>query len=349
MLMDLYAAGNIDEITQELCDTVVLKTPSITLGWIPKQFRTRNICMNCLKYKPSCYNLVPEEIMDREMWAEVFKRDGKLINNGDIPAEILDQEMYEAAVLHGKLHVKYVPQRFRNKAICESMLTGYERGFKLMPLENITEKMWTEIFTEEPGYMGYGYIPEEMLNQEMYEKAVINGGMHLKYVPQAFRSKTICRFILGLKKLTRDDGFKYFPSDIVNDKSLHHEFVSINGNFLSQIRDEDKTVDVCRAAIKQTREALLYLPLNTESLMPLIVELIENDAEIYNLLPDRCKTTTIHMKMLIKHGITKDGLSRSRNPKIRKIALQNIPTVMNDLCTDRVNPCGSDTTESMSD
>lgn len=232
--MNLYYSDNSALITQELCDEALREDSSISLQCIPKQFRTKEICKDHLADSPLYYWLIPDEHMDKEMWVSVFERDGELIRNGD--------------------------------------------------------------------------IPNEMLTQEMYEIAVIRGGLKLEYVPQPFRNKAMCIHAVNYQEYSGVDIFTFIPTHIINDKSLHCKFVSANPSLLSQLEEEDKTVDVCRAAIRRDYSmALPYLPENIENIIPLIVEIIETadnlDSVFGHLLPDRYKTRNICMMAVAKDGM----------------------------------------------
>lgn len=219
------------QITQELCDVVTHPNSfPIPLSDIPRQFRTRDLCMRSLKKHPGNYEDVPEEYMDREMWAHIFKIDGMLINKEDIPAEMITQEMYEIAVIHGRLRLQHVPCNFRNATIC--------------------------LYT--------------------------------------FRNQSVDSYDIG----------HYVPDCVKYNKTLHYDLVSARGDFLQYIPDEDKTVDVCKAAIKQNQLSALYLPVNREDLIPAIISLIKGKGgdEVFIYIPNCYRTREVCEVAVSKNG-----------------------------------------------
>lgn len=308
-LVNLCRDGNVSLITQELCNEAIQcdDGENNLLKLIPEQFKTREICEKCLGKKPELYRLVPKELMDQEMWEYIFELNGYIIRNGDIPNEILTQEMYEIAVMEGRLDPHYVPHEFKNKAICEYIIKMRPLPFNQIPAEIMDREMLIEAVKYHGYFIREGNIPDDMRDQEIYEIAVIDGELHICHVPHVFRNKTICLYALNQCKNDYDneDVFLFIPTNIVDDPSLQCEFVSANGNFLSQIQDKDKTIDVCRAAIKQTRDAVRYLPKESEGLIPLIVELIGEDkyGEIFTLLPEYYRQPIVCRKVLEVNGV----------------------------------------------
>lgn len=183
--MRLFDSNNEDQITQELCDTMVQEIFwPISLELIPYRFKTRNLCMKYLESKPYDYDAVPKELMDKEMWAHVFKHDGTLINRGNIPDEIVNQEMYEIAVVHGGLQIQRVPCKYRNIIVCRHAFN--KCGFD-----------------------------------------------HIK---------------------------GYMPDSIKKNKLYYLDLVSIHGKFLKYVLLEDRTFDICKAAIENYPYAIRYVP-----------------------------------------------------------------------------------------
>lgn len=236
-------------ITQELCDRVTPRGAFyMPLQLIPGQFRTKELCMRCLKRSPWEYKFVPKEVMDKEMWAFVFKQKGRIINEDNVPPEIIDQEMYEIAVVYGGLKLKDVPFDFRNITIC------------LHALRN-----------------------------EWYWKIR-----------------------------------QYIPEYIKTNKSYYRDLASVRGRFLKSIPVEDRTFDICKAAIENDPYAVRYLP-NSEELMPIIIALIENyeGDDIYWIF--KCIPTYYKTRDVCKVAVAKNsGL-------LRKIPREMVDTEMCDI------------------
>lgn len=258
----------------------------------------------------------------------------------------------------------WIPEQFRTKEICEKCLkSSIPSYYTLVPEEFMDREMWMIVFEKDGNLILNGDIPEEMLDQEMYEIAVLKGCLKLKYVPHVYRNKEICFHVL---KFNKDDynGPRYVPTRIIHDRSLQLELVTTNFWFLSQMKDEDKTVDICRAAINQNYTATAYLPKNTEGFIDLVAELIEGDEYgfIFQELPKQYKTKDICMKTIALRGhmlshIPSDMIDYGmcitaclNDPDARKYVP---PHLMNRVYSEfaRVynnNPCGVDTTGSIS-
>lgn len=389
-LMSLIDSNNESQITQELCHAAIRDNPNIKLTTIPYRFRTKEICMKYLIQDPAWHKHVPTEFIDKDMWAHILKRDGDLINRGMIPDEIINQEMYENAVIYGELKLKRVPHKFRNKEICihtirhsesyidelryiPTCLINDESAFqqfaqelynrliresncysfsfesipikfktkeicisclncnaalcKYIPSEFIDKEMWYHLVKRDGNIINMGNIPQELLNQEMYETAVIHGRLSIKAVPHEFRNKEICLYVLRYG-WSNSDIFNHIPGYIRDNTSLHHELVSACGLYLGHLPREDRTPDICKAAIKQTPSAAKYLPKNPE-LIPMITELIEHDelCKILDCIPKYFKTRDFYLKIVsIRGRLLSTVPNEMKDVEICKVACQNDPT-----------------------
>lgn len=264
---ELLESHNENQITQELCDRVTQHSDHrIPLKLIPKQFRTRDLCMRYLKWNPCCYDKIPKELMDKEMWSYIFKLDGRVINRGDIPKEMVNREMYEIAVVHGRLQIQEVPCVYRSIESCLYAISCNNQGNRRIAFDYIPENIRLNKLHHIKLVSTHGLylqrIPPEDRTVDVYKAAIENDACAARYLPN--ESEELMPMVAALIK---DDKygriFEYIPK-YYKTKDVCMAAVAIKGTLLCNVPEELVDKKMCKIAVANNRRAENWFPEDIE-------------------------------------------------------------------------------------
>lgn len=256
----LIKEHNEDQITQELCDTVISENvyhPSFSQ--IPDQFKTRDLCMKYLSRKPRGYNRIPKKYMDKEMWIYIFKLDGEMINRGDIPEEMVNQEMYEIAVVYGRLKLQKVPREYRSMVNCLHVLEKrrYSDVFDYIPDSIRLDKRYhLKLVSANGRYLSH--IPLEDRTVDIYKAAIENDAYAARYLPN--ESEELMPMVAALIKNDKTgEIFGYIP-DWYKTRDVCMTAVAIKGKLIGHVPRKIFDREIYNLAISNDQNAAQFIP-----------------------------------------------------------------------------------------
>jgi hypothetical protein len=138
------------------------------------------------------------------------------------------------------------------------MVRADGRDIEKVPYERRTPEICTAA-VEQNGF-ALAYVPKHLKTHEMCMTAVKQIGFAIKYVPNAVLTAEMC--MAAVKQ--NGYAFEYVSSwrgDMV-DYELCYEAVSQSGILLAAVDFDQRTPELCTAAVKQNRKAIEHVPCN---------------------------------------------------------------------------------------
>jgi len=130
---------------------------------IPKEFRTKEICMEALRKSPLSIYAVPVGAMDEELvrFAVATRPDSLQM----IPEDKLNRRLVALAVREDPKSIQYAPESLINEDIVNMALSEGLWNLSLIPEQYITQSMCDDVY-EEYGSYALAYIPEQFQTEK---------------------------------------------------------------------------------------------------------------------------------------------------------------------------------------
>lgn len=193
-----------------------------------------------------------------------------------IPAFLLDEEMFLLAVRTDGLRLGYVPQRGRNRAVCEAAVNETGMALRFVPKKMLDRDICNRA-VHRTG-IALRYVPPAFIDWNMAATAVENDGQALAYVPEALKDQDVCltavRNNAPLQSVPdRERSRAVWLSALETGRVLLRDFpgaylsmeacltaVRRDGSSLADVPRAMRTEEVCRAAVSCCGVALLFVP-----------------------------------------------------------------------------------------
>lgn len=178
------------------------------LGELPVEERTGILCKLACEQNGNAIRYVPEDKITRSMaWSAVRKEGNNLC---------------------------YVPKKYREYLLCYAAL------------RNVTPYLGHDTLSYVPrSFAGYPetYVTEEERNA-LYIVAVQTDGLALKYVPEEYKTRKLCKLAFGQNVCA----LKYIPEKWITYGMCRYA-VSRKSELLSMVPEVFRTVQMCRIAL----------------------------------------------------------------------------------------------------
>ncbi|GHU17938.1 hypothetical protein FACS1894163_09440 [Spirochaetia bacterium] len=217
---------------------------------IPEQFRTRDICLDALKYT-------------HEKRAE-FEH---------IPSSVLTYDFYLEAVKIGGIVMYDVPESFKTAELCLAAVKKNSRILDKVPLELRTADLCMAAM-ECDGW-ALGYVPEHLRTRELCIAAVRNWTLALGDVPEDLIDEEFCRIIVSENGAAFDYIPKRFQTEefrllALKQNGLALEFVVNQTREICLDKFHERfipaTLDSIEAKMKSDKKLAKFLTTPAESL-----------------------------------------------------------------------------------
>jgi hypothetical protein len=230
-LEKLYEILIIDE---EICKLAVCNNGN-NLKFVPKNIINKEICkLSCMKNGLSI-KFVPKNIINEEICKYAVQNIGNTLEY--VPKNMINKEICKLAVQQNGLSIKFVPLNIINKEICK--LAVIQNGWALEYILNIINKK---------------LIHKDLLDEEICKLAVENNPYSINAIKEDIILLTDISIYLVSQNGKMIKYFKYKNKDIIVCA------VKNKGIALKYLTRSEITLDICKLAIKQTKDALIYVP-----------------------------------------------------------------------------------------
>ncbi|GHU69315.1 hypothetical protein FACS189450_01980 [Spirochaetia bacterium] len=236
---------------------------------IPEQFRTRDICLDALKYTHE-----PEAEFEH------------------IPSSLLTYDFYLDAVKSGR-GMRHVPESFKTAELCMEAVTANSWALEYVPLHLRTEELC--IAAVQCDGRALGYVPDQLRTRELCIAAVKRWGFVFKYVPEDLIDEEFCRIIVSENGAAFDYIPKRFQTEefrllAVKQNGLAPEFVVNQTREICLDKFHERfipaTLDNIEAKMKSDKKLAKFLTTPAESLpeeyLCLMQELIDANEALFD-------------------------------------------------------------------
>ncbi|GHV80428.1 hypothetical protein AGMMS49944_22190 [Spirochaetia bacterium] len=187
-------------LNQKICRAAVHKEDEYSetgiLNEIPEQFRTRDICLDALKYtyeQGAEFSRIPSSLLTYDFYLEAVKIGGVVMRH--VPESFKTAELCMAAVKANSRILHEVPLNLRTAELCMAAMQCDGWALEYVPGHLRTRELC--IAAVKTWFMSLKDIPGELLDEEMYRIAVREDGAALDYVPERFKTQEIRLLALG--------------------------------------------------------------------------------------------------------------------------------------------------------
>ncbi len=193
-----------------------------------------------------------------------------------IPAFLLDEEMFLLAVRTDGLRLGYVPQRGRNRAVCEAAVNETGMALKFVPKKMLDRDICNRAVHRTGTALRY--VPPAFIDWNMAATAVENDGQALAYVPEALKDQAVCLMAVRNnaplqsvpdKERSRAVWLSALETGRVRLREVPGAYLSREACLTAVLRDGSsladvpctmRTEEICRAAVSCCGVALLFVP-----------------------------------------------------------------------------------------
>ena len=193
-----------------------------------------------------------------------------------IPAFMLEEEMFLLAVRNDGLRLGYVPQRGRNRVVCEAAVNETGMALKYVPRKMLDRDICNRAVHRTGTALRY--VPPAFIDWNMAATAVENDGQALAYVPEALKDQAVCLMAVRNnaplasvpdRERSRAVWLSALETGRVRLREVPGAYLSReacltavrrDGSSLADVPRAMRTEEICRAAVSCCGVALLFVP-----------------------------------------------------------------------------------------
>ena len=193
-----------------------------------------------------------------------------------IPAVMLDEEMFLRAVRTDGLRLGYVPQRGRNRTVCEAAVNETGLALRFVPKKMLDMDICYRAVRRTGTALRY--VPQAFIDWNMAATAVENDGQALAFVPEVLKDQDICLMAVRNnaplssvpdRERSRAVWLSALETGRVRLRDLPRAYltreacltaVRRDGSSLADVPCAMRTEEICRAAVSCCGVALLFVP-----------------------------------------------------------------------------------------
>ncbi len=213
-------------------------------------------------------------IVSREQALRIAERDPAGLLK--IPAVLLDEDMFLSAVRADGMRLGYVPQKGRNRAVCEAAVHETGMALRFVPKKMLDREICLKA-VQRTG-LALRYVPPAFIDWNMAAAAVENDGAALAYVPEVLKDQDVCLMAVrnnaSLAAVPKKERSRAVWLTALETGSVHLREVPAaclcRDAYLSAVRNDGssladvpyamRTEEICRTAVARCGVALLFVP-----------------------------------------------------------------------------------------
>ena len=213
-------------------------------------------------------------IVSREQALRIAERDPAGLLK--IPAFLLDEEMYLSAVRADGMRLGFVPQKGRNRAVCEAAVNDTGMALRFVPKKLLDREICLKAVLRTGSALRY--VPSVFIDWNMAAAAVENDGAALAYVPEVLKDQDVCLMavrnnasLASVPKKERsravwltalETGMVHLREvpDACLSRDAYLAAVRKDGASLAYVPYAMRTEEICRTAVACCGVALLFVP-----------------------------------------------------------------------------------------
>ncbi len=221
-----------------------------------------------------------------------------------IPAFLLDEEMFLLAVRTDGLRLGYVPQRGRNRTVCEAAVNETGMALRFVPKKMLDRDLCHRAVHRTGSALRY--VPSAFIDWNMAATAVENDGQALAYVPEALRDQDVCLMAVRNnaplssvpdRERSRAVWLSALGTGRVRLREVPGAYLSReacltavrkDGSSLADVPRAMRTEEICRAAVACCGVALLFVPEELKS-KDMCLEAVRSFAWAVRYVPENLK------------------------------------------------------------
>lgn len=168
------------------------------LRGVPKEFKTRELCLTALKRSGGAFSCIPDE----------FKSDDEFLDLANLNCIPIDQRTYnrcKKAVMKNGRSIEYVPKEHLNEELCELAIKtdDHDEGSSLefVPPEFKTQKLCE--LAMRYCVSALEFIPKEWRSQELCELAMKHDFSMIEFIPKEHLTTSMLKKFVS--ELDNDD------------------------------------------------------------------------------------------------------------------------------------------------
>lgn len=220
-------------VTEELCLISANNTRGAQLNFVPKKFRTIDVCKAAVK-----------------VWGD---------NLEHVPANLIDAEMCLLAVQNDGHALEYVPMSLRSKSICLAAVTNAGKAVRYVPHNRLfDETLWLAAVSQDGEMLEY--VPEHLRTDDIYLAAIKQNGTMLRLVPEYLAEGLIK---IALKQ--NAEALEYVPDSLKTqamcDNAVKRCFLA-----LSHVPERFLNEELCWLALKNDPWAIQFMPKEAQTI-----------------------------------------------------------------------------------
>ena len=129
-----------DELkTFDICEEAIREDAVFSLGSVPRDVITPELCELAVSINPLALGAVPEGLRTDALCAEAVKRNGLTL--AFVPSVKITRELCFAAVSNNPNSFMYVPENLMDAELCEEAVRGRFSNIHFIPADKRTQKM----------------------------------------------------------------------------------------------------------------------------------------------------------------------------------------------------------------
>lgn len=159
------------------------------LGYVPKEYRTYELCLEAVKHYGLSLCMVPQEYRDYELCLEAVKQYGFALIY--VPEEIKDYNMCIKAVNENAFSLDNVPEKYKSYNLCLHAVRQNGRVLKYIPSKYRDYNMCLEAIKQigSNNYFRQIFKTKDENNVEI--RTIIHDKWVLNYIPNKYINKIL--------------------------------------------------------------------------------------------------------------------------------------------------------------
>jgi hypothetical protein len=246
----------------------------ISLGDVPEQLRTAEMCRISILNNQSAIQHLPRHLLTPELCILAVEHDGCELEH--IPDDFRSHELCMIAVDRDGCALEHVPRHLQSRELCMTAIRETIEAIR--------------------------YIPENLQTLQFYLDVVRRNGYALKHVPNHFRSREICIAAV------QDTGFalEWVPEDLCNRApEICLAALRQHGFALEHVPRHLQTLELCLIAIQTDGNALRWVPedlCSGANASQIYMTAVQRAGHTLNLIPINRRTIELCTAAIRKDG-----------------------------------------------
>lgn len=309
---DKFIISHMDTLLGIELSLIVVKLDGFFLEYIPKEYRTYNVCMAAVMQQGDALVYVPEQHKSNDLCLAAMKQNNLALRF--VPEKVIDEvinkEMCMEIVEQNGYGIYVIPQKFVTYEMCLTAIRQDPGAICNIPLEHKSYELCLEVVVQN-GYQ-LKFIPHKFYTSEMFMAAVSQCGVALEWVPEEHKSYGLC-----LAAVIQNGNAMYYVPHKHRSYNLCYICVSQCNSILKCVPEEHKTHDLCLKAVTHDGCALEFVPKELRTVELCLIAVIQ-DYYAMRYVPDEIKDEVekLNMYKVCLSLVEKDGKMLERIPHI---------------------------------